>query len=301
MSRQRRSYKPRQSPTFEYPIPHHSVAALGKLRNQSANPGLIFERFAPDWGSAPSKKQSEWKKEGFNQSIRFAADAKALEAYRTRWDALVRGAHAVPFTVKTDWRFITGLGSKGPLEVGFTFHRYGFPFLPGSSVKGLARAWAFFQIVEQTDATDLGKLEQYLAYDGDEIRKYEDWHRNQPEEAKKLANDYRAIFGTTNAAGKAIFFDAIPDSPPKLELDIMNPHFGDYYSGKEPYPTDWQNPVPVFFLTVAAGQKFHFAVGWRGKKDDPDLRTSAEGWLKASLQDLGAGAKTSAGYGYFEE
>ncbi|MBK9095192.1 MAG: hypothetical protein IPM84_21030 [Anaerolineae bacterium] len=58
--------------------------------------------------------------------------------------------------LRTDWRLVTGLGRKGPLEVGFTFHRYGFPILPGSSLKGLARAWGLLRVAEALDVADLG-------------------------------------------------------------------------------------------------------------------------------------------------
>ncbi|MCS7289320.1 MAG: type III-B CRISPR module RAMP protein Cmr6 [Roseiflexus sp.] len=95
-----------------------------------------------------------------------------------------------------------------------------------------------------------------------------------------------------------MFFDAVPTGSPTLELDVMNPHFPDYYQSKEP-PTNWQSPIPVYFLTVAPGTEFAFAVGWRGAQVDGKLRNKAVQWLKRGLTELGAGAKTNAGYGYF--
>jgi CRISPR-associated protein Cmr6 len=124
-------------------------------------------------------------------------------------------------------------------------------------------------------------------------------------ETNELVENFRKVFGTTGQAGRAIYFDAIPEKPPRLKLDIMNPHYPDYYGDKKntEYPTNWQSPNPVFFLTVDEGQEFCFAVGWRGKYDDEaeTLRGKAEEWLKEGLLKLGAGAKTSAGYGYFHE
>jgi CRISPR-associated protein Cmr6 len=124
--------------------------------------------------------------------------------------------------------------------------------------------------------------------------------------------DFVAIFGraprqgepeSAAQSGHAIFLDAIPTHVPELQLDIMNPHFPDYY-GDDPkrptkYPTDWQSPKPVFFLTVAPNTEFCFAVGWRGAANEP-LQKRAQEWLTKGLQELGAGAKTSAGYGYFK-
>jgi len=285
---------------FRYPIPRHSAQALRHLRGPQ-NPGLIFERFAPFWEDRPVLK-----KEGL-EAVRKAAqnaDKALLQNWNDRWEMVVRSAHAGPFSLKTDWRFIAGLGRKGPLEVGFTFHRYGFPILPGSGVKGVARASALIQIAEKLREPNLKALDEVLSADGEkdskERKKYETWRNSLPEDARKLVEDFRAVFGTKAVAGQAIFFDAIPVRKPNLELDIMNPHYPQYYSGNE-FPTDWQSPVPVYFLTVTAGTEFRFAIGWRGAWTDEARRLCelAKGWLLKGLTELGAGAKTSAGYGYF--
>ncbi|MBC7233574.1 MAG: type III-B CRISPR module RAMP protein Cmr6 [Chloroflexi bacterium] len=283
---------------MRYPVPKASAQALaGRDQNKPQNPGLIFDRFAPDWSRQPTLK-----KEGL-EAVRRAAvrvDEQLLRDWNARWKALVRAANGESFPLKTDWRFIAGLGRKGSLEVGFTFHLYGFPILPGSSVKGVARAWALLQIAEKVGASELKDLDGILSADGDEERKkYEGWKVGQPAEVQQLADDFRAIFGTTAAAGQAVFFDAIPTRKPTLELDIMNPHYPRYYSGEE-FPTDWQSPVPVYFLTVAPNTEFCFAVGWRGTPNQ-DLQAKTREWLIKGLLELGAGAKTSAGYGYFSD
>ncbi|HDN80164.1 MAG TPA: type III-B CRISPR module RAMP protein Cmr6 [Chloroflexi bacterium] len=149
---------------------------------------------------------------------------------------MLRSWNALVFEASPQWRLIVGLGRKGPLEVGFTFHRlYGVPIIPGSSLKGIARAYACLV---------LGKSE------------------DDP--------DFCAIFGRgpdfeggEGQAGRAVFFDAIPISEPHLELDVMNPHFPRYYQGDEA-PSDWQSPVPIYFLTVGRETRFLFGVGWRG-------------------------------------
>ena len=297
-------YQDATSDAIRYPIPRASAAAWQAIktqRNIPLNPGLIFDRFAPDWSD-----KSTLKKDGL-EAVRQAAeraDQALLRAWNARWEAVVRIACAEPFSLKTDWRLIAGLGRKGTLEVGFTFHRYGFPILPGSSVKGLARSWALIEIAQRVGVPSLKDLDEILAADGEEgskeRKKYEEWRELQPEQVRKQAEDFRLIFGTTAIAGRAVFFDAIPASKPTLELDIMNPHYPDYYAGKA-FPTDWQSPVPVYFLAVAPQTEFRFAVGWRGALDEErkGLRCLAVRWLKEGLQELGAGAKISAGYGYF--
>lgn len=260
---------------MEYPIPKKSAEAWQKHQGRPGqNPGLIFDRFAPDWHDEATLKK------GGLVAVRDAAtrgEGALLTAWNARWEKGVRHANADPFALKTDWRFIAGLGRKGPLEVGFTFHRYGFPMLPGSSVKGLARAYAW--LVEGRRETD----PDFLTIFGRAPQKGED---------ESVAQ-----------TGSALFFDAIPRQLPKLELDIMTPHFPDYYGDKNNRvaPTDSQNPKPVPFLTVAPSTEFRFAVGWRGQLNEEAhrLRNLATDWLVGGLTELGAGAKTSAGYGYF--
>ena len=266
---------------MRYPIPYDSKTAWEeyKMTGKVQNPGLVFGRFIQqDWRPRPDK---EAKKNALGAVIASSmkADSTLLEEWRARWEAIASATHSEYFKAKTDWRFVTGLGGKGPLEIGFTFHRYGFPVLPGSSVKGVARAGARLQL----GLTD--------------------------DEAQKK-DEFAAIFGRTPLRGEdeslarsggAIFFDALPTDVPRLELDIMNPHYPDYYSDtrNQVYPTDWQSPRPVYFLTVAPGTEFQFAVGWRGA-DHAEQRKMAEKWLRYGLENLGAGAKTSAGYGYFK-
>jgi CRISPR-associated protein Cmr6 len=289
---------------MDYPIPKASADAWRKHSGQSLqNPGLVFDRFAPDWNGQPTLKK------GGLAAVRDAmpkADQALLQAWNMRWQAAAQAISAGIFTLQTDWRFVTGLGRKGPLEVGFTFHRYGFPILPGSSVKGIARACGLLQVADQLSATELKKLDELLGEEKPE--KYDQAFAEQYPQAsasaRAMAGQFREIFGTTGAAGQGVFLDAIPASLPKLDLDIMNPHFPDYYSDPQGWtpPTDWQSPRPVYFLTVAAHTEFHFAVGWRRPLDADTLRLRdlAKDWLVTGLTELGAGAKTSAGYGYFQ-
>ncbi|MFN3995804.1 MAG: type III-B CRISPR module RAMP protein Cmr6, partial [bacterium] len=103
-----------------------------------------------------------------------------------------------------------------------------------------------------------------------------------------------------------------------------------YYSddrGETP-PGDWENPVPIVFLTVKEGIKFKFNVLFdaykakeilKMKKDSkkvvPDeavellkefennqdkLKEEIRDLLEKALKEFGVGAKTRLGYGLFE-
>lgn len=280
------------------PIPNQSTHGFNPDRDFQ-NPGLIFERFAPDWSVDETAKKT-----GLMNVITSAThvDTTLLSALNDRWVKGVFANHAAPFSIKTEWRLIAGLGRKGSLEVGFTFNLYGFPILPGSSLKGLARAFGLAELSEHSGIS-IADLDNLLAKETDEeyqtgLDTYQISVAIQSE-----FNDFRLIFGTQEYAGKAIFFDAIPVKKPKLMLDIMNPHYPRFYQGSEP-PTNWQSPIPIYFITVAPQVEFHFAVGWRSRPENQaeiDQQKKAVYWLQKGLTDLGAGAKTSAGYGYFTE
>ncbi len=289
---------------MSYPIPRRSAQAYEKHQNADGqNPGLIFDRFLPDWGSSPLL----FKGNGLQavQSASKRIDTELLRAQLLRWSAAAKALGACIFTFKTDWRLIAGFGRKGTLEVGFTFNRYGFPELPGSSLKGLARAWGRLEVAEALGTQDLTRLDEILSED--DPQKFSDAYPHATDEALALVNDFRILFGTTACAGRVSFLNAVPDSTyaPVFDIDILNPHYPKYYAGGETYPTDGDSPIPVKFLTVAAGTQFWFAIACRDARQlQPAevlrLLDLAKKWLTLALQKLGAGAKTAGGYGFFD-
>lgn len=254
---------------MNYPIPHDVAEAFGDSGNWP-NAGLVFDRFAPDTTQdTRNLRGSTPKKMGLERVVSARRDHELRHAALLRWRTMVHAAGAIPFALKTEWRFVSGVGRNTPFEVGFRFDRYGFATLPGSSVKGIARAYAYA----------VGEADSPAFFDifGDAPTGKKDDH--------------------VARTGRAIFFDAMPADDPKLVMDVMNPHYPDYYQNGKP-PTNWQSPVPIYFLTVAACVTFEFAVGWRGERNET-LQAKAQEWLVGGLIELGAGAKTNAGYGYF--
>jgi CRISPR/Cas system CMR subunit Cmr6 (Cas7 group RAMP superfamily) len=92
-----------------------------------------------------------------------------------------------------------------------------------------------------------------------------------------------------------------------LELDVVTCHHPDYYSLKKdragklvmPVALDNEDPNPVIFPAVAAGHVFAFAV-LPLRNCAQNLAGQARQWLRSGLSTFGLGAKTAAGYGWFD-
>ena len=152
-----------------------------------------------------------------------------------------------------------------------------------------------------------GAVSPRLFSKGDDPAWAKQWDDETKEEVNRLFGDSKDI-----GAGSLIVFDAIPLEKPGLEVDIMNPHYGDYYSKKkmtvtlggterkiDTPPADYLSPNPIFFLTVASGISFKFALAVRrGKGTNNDLMKGFE-LLEEALENIGAGSKTAVGYGHF--
>jgi CRISPR-associated protein Cmr6 len=104
------------------------------------------------------------------------------------------------------------------------------------------------------------------------------------------------MFGTQKVRGKVIFLDAYPKNIPQLHIDIMNPHYGPYYSDGLP-PADHHDPKPIKFLTVEAKTSFIFRAIAKKENDLPQKVHTA---IVKALTEEGVGAKTAVGYGLFE-
>jgi CRISPR-associated protein Cmr6 len=259
----------------ELPLPPDTRGFHEKHRSRCHNLGLLMDRYIPwrpGW-NFEEKDKYKWLEEDLKSKVRHLNELARANYGRWRWVVEAAGAKEDEtwFTSVTDWRMAVGLGGGHVLETTMTLHRtYGFPIIPGSALKGMTRAWVELEVEPDDDLVV-------------------------------------AVFGTPPGetpmkAGQVIFFDAVPTQVPKLELDVMNPHYGDYYAEKKDRgrpipPADYLSPVPVYFLTVAGGCEFAFAVAPRS--GNKGLAETAAGWLKEALREMGVGAKTVAGYGYF--
>ncbi len=246
--------------------------------------GLLFDKFCNRWSATGELKEA--KHDFLKEEV--LADYKRghemleglLESWITRRKVLVERLGGKTETFTTTSRLVTGLGMNHVLENGFVWHpTLSVPYLPGSGVKGMVRAW-----VDPgkgwSDGSD-GKTARRLFGGGN------------------AGGDDDLDEGDDLGVGTLVVFDALPAKVPLLWIDIMNVHHQTYYQ-KGQAPSDYEKPILVYFLVVDAGVDFEFAIAPR-----PGVGTSAdvdEGFtlLKHGTEILGFGAKTATGYGRFE-
>lgn len=293
------------------------------------NASLILDRF-PRWSHIDHSKIEKGKEQEQGQAVHLAA---VVTASATAWkpahyaEILQHLEGGVQFTRLTaQSRIALHLSRAGGLEnANCCLHPvHGFAYLPGSGLKGLAHAYAchLFHQYETCKSWRDGQREDFIR----EVEAIFGWAPNRERTGKAFDWSPRSGRGSAGSAGcqpahtadagkppalpeaqrgLVVFHDAFGESaaglPPELEIDVCTPHYGPYYHGEAP-PGDWHSPVPVTFLTIAAGMRFRFRVG---KADEhrcrEELLAAAKRLLLGGLHWLGAGAKTAAGYGWFED
>lgn len=194
-----------------------------------------------------------------------------------------KGQYVLRLEMEPEWRVVVGLGERSnPHEIGMSLHgTYGWPYLPGTGLKGVAAAYA--------RATG---------------------------EAESNDRSYRDVFGSASgsaadprggAVGGVRFLDALPNvhknkKGVRVEVDVVTPHEKPYYDttlavdgqNRTELPGEHHQPVPLAFLSIKGGSFLADLVGTK------DLVEQAEPWLRGGVEELGIGAKTASGYGYMQ-
>ncbi len=233
-----------------------------------------------------------------------------------RWErSLALPGHRT-FKLRLASRLLVGQGNSSATGVGLTVHHtWGVPVIPGSALKGLVAHYV--DAVYGPDDPDLPPWEQ----PNNEQRQraqYQGvtWKGNRIHRGP--GDVYRALFGAPEAemdgvmrqhdleagasCGLVTFHDALyvpgsvlGDRP--YAVDVLTVHQKEYYrsSGRQRHwPSDYDSPNPVAFLTVRPGVQFLFALS-----GPPDWSALAERFLREALTQWGVGGKTNAGYGLF--
>ncbi len=255
-------------PELNVPTNASSVIFQALRNNDLFHPYLMLYRYFDARDSKKRLSQLEY--------IMEKAQFPTLKSYRERILAAcssLRGFKMCSFTGTLMTRMAPGLGISTPFENGmFLHHIHGFPYIPGSVLKGIAQSYALEVLGKKEGEED------FIAVFG----------KQTPKKGEKFRGQ----------RGGVIFFDALPKNDVCLfTLDVMTPHYQDYYStkGNEP-PGDFLNPNPVVFLTVKENSQFLFTIASQNENSLND----AKDWLKAALTNLGVGGKVALGYGIFK-
>ena len=241
------------------------------------HPGLQLDKLSP-----VGDGKMEAQKSALVHVTKTLRDEKLLEDLLARRDDTLQSLKAQRLRMTTRGSLTLHLSRSGALEnAGIALHPvYGFVYLPGSGIKGLARAWA-----ETVWAPAQHQIEEAFGWSPGSER-HKTWRPSELELRKDAA------------AGRLVFHDAWPVRWPRLIVDVINNHHDKYYKGQDD-PGDWEDPTLVYFLAVGGGEEFEFAISDRRPAND-GLLEEACGWLKEALITEGAGAKTAAGYGRFK-
>lgn len=201
------------------------------------------------------------------------------------------------FTPQNSHIFFAKLGANmivnhvgGILEnAGICLHRhFNDPYIPGSAVKGIARhaAWCeWFSADEPQKAEIAQNIADVFGF---------------PTGDKDGLDAYLNKLKFKEQSGKIAFLAAVPVEKPNLVLDIVNCHHMKYYGSESQnsQALDNESTNPQFFPAVQAGAIFRFTMV---PLKPGALVDQAAKWLRAAIENHGAGAKTSAGYGWFYE
>jgi len=264
------------------PLPKRAAELIDQVKS-GYHPGLALDKHLDPPADAEKQKPL------LQRVCSGGADPKLLDSLNERRRQALPSA--ILWSGKSSGPLTLHLSRATALEsAGIALHPiYGFAYLPGSGLKGLARAWAERVWLEaQPDRNAaVRQIRQVFGYAPNSERG-KSWI---PEEI---------VRDPGGSAGSVIFHDAWPRRWPQLVVDVVGLHHPKYYQEtndqKVPPPGDWEDPKPINFLAVDAGSEFEFALAPR-RPEHADLAREAAEWLKAALADWGAGAKTAAGYG----
>lgn len=254
--------------------PKYVADAAGDFK--TAPPGHRFGLYFPIWNEQTWALEKTQKSAALKQILAIPAESrKQIDALRIRQQALVALAAddaKLSLEAEATSPLATGMGMEHPLENGFAFlNPYGLPYLPGSGIKGVLRRAA----EELRDANEAGWNDAAI----DVLFGHED---------------------SNNASrGALTFWDAIPElAGNTMGMDVMTPHYGDYYQGNAT-PHDAGSPNPIVFMVIPARSKFSFHVtaDTHRLQAVQDWKALMEAAFAHAFKWLGFGAKTAVGYG----
>ncbi len=260
-------------------------------------------------------------------SLRLSKYAKLLEdksAKRNILDYVCKGnplrdapewnqESAVCLKMRLMGRMMVDQGGGVIENANLRVHRhFGYPFIPGSALKGIARHASWEKWDREEDPGK--KLELAIAIaevfgfpTGDSATREKDEEgRKQltPDDISDFLDEYirkyalelikDSVGREKHFAGAISFLPGVPRGRTELVTEILNPH------ARKKEDKDRKNPVPIFFPAIEKGAVFEFTIIPLKRSTESHIEFAVDN-LKHGLSIHGVGSKTAAGYGWFEE
>ena len=251
-------------------------------------------------GLSTSLRLTKFAKVGDTNEKRTAIDF-AVKGVQENFRPAIRHPLAKTFIMKLGGRMIINQAGGVLENAGLCIHRhFGYPYIPGSAVKGIARHAAWLKWVDEKDEKKKLETAEKIAMTfgyptGDKCPKDP---KKQIKDKLDYLDDYLAdkrpeFFAKEGKfatfAGSVSFLPAIPEGKAQLETDVLTPH-----------KSDIKNPKPLPFPVVAKGSKFKFIIIPLQRSNENYIDFAVKN-LKTALLDNGLGGKTASGYGWFKE
>jgi CRISPR-associated protein Cmr6 len=313
------------------PVLQSTQDALGAKFAHADSRALLLTRYAQ-----PELKADE-RTNYLSAVVKASRHDTGLLSWR-QWVASLRSDFGHLVFGRLEARLLINMAGSVMENAGLQLDRFGVPFIPGSAVKGCARRAALAALRDwcETDQKPLGidqpftlACETFPTAGAMLVAIYHvfgctdlEWLEHDPD--TKELNDLawacagqwpalrthalaalRVAFteedALPNLRGAVAFLPAYPWDAPKedLELDVLTCHHPLYYRGTQTSASDTESPNPVAFPAVAAGAVYGFPV-LPLSSAYASFAEHARRWLAVGLSTFGLGAKTAAGYGWFE-
>jgi CRISPR-associated protein Cmr6 len=114
-----------------------------------------------------------------------------------------------------------------------------------------------------------------------------------PDDDRLVGRAPNATIADPGAMGAVTFLAGLASGEFSVGQAILTPHARSYYQDPANPPSGQDPPVPIEFLVVRSGSFVAHLIG-----SDTDEVLRAAGLLIHAADDIGLGAKTSAGFGY---
>src|SRR6266699_2079206 len=122
-----------------YNLPADTAVFINDHIARCKNLALILDKYPPQVVIEETKNKGPWLQDLVKGSH---IDTALTQSAYNRWHTMMSAMGATLFDAALDWRMVIGLGGESVLETDITLHHlYGIPFIPGSALKGLTRAY----------------------------------------------------------------------------------------------------------------------------------------------------------------